>query len=75
MAWLGLRRGSNPDSNHQPLAPVEKLKGYFDLAKVSSSDHACSNADYSLCPAHCCVQGGCVVNWFNCVALAAVCSG
>jgi hypothetical protein len=41
MAWLGLRRASNTE-NHQPLAPVEKLKGYFDLAKVSSS--ACSSA-------------------------------
>uniref|UniRef100_A0A383W3F4 microtubule-severing ATPase n=1 Tax=Tetradesmus obliquus TaxID=3088 RepID=A0A383W3F4_TETOB len=36
MAWLGLRRASNTD-NHQPLAPVEKLKGYFDLAKEAGT--------------------------------------
>ncbi|WIA41878.1 hypothetical protein OEZ86_009202 [Tetradesmus obliquus] len=36
MAWLGLRRASNTDNN-QPLAPVEKLKGYFDLAKEAGT--------------------------------------
>lgn len=59
MAWLGLRRASNTD-NHQPLAPVEKLKGYFDLAKVSSI--TCSSDAGSATQLMGCEQVGCSVN-------------
>jgi hypothetical protein len=73
MAWFGLRRGSNTD-NHQPLAPVEKLKGYFDLAKVSQAAYLSHAALQQTMLSSSCAVSACVGCAVQLVAVSAACA-